>query len=470
MFGRLVRKELLAYLLDHRFIAVFALCALLTALSVYAGSWNYVQRLQEYHTVSESNRRAFQETVLDKGRIVDLLWTGYRWNRPPEVLSTVVYGLSGTQGREALLRYQLPPFTESSIFAGDLAHAVFRVLDIAFIVKVVLSLAVLLFTHDAICGEKERGTFRLYASFSVPRSTLALSKLVGSIVAVLVPFVLVFLLASTVLALFPEIELRKSDWMRMVALLGSFALYLSVFVAFGLLTSALTHRRSVAFLWSLMLWTVWLFVVPNLAADAAQRLVPAHSFYDLQRLRTALRWEIKEKRQKAFGDYYRSHPVKDWNALSEAQLQEIRDASYKINTWWDTEFFSRLGALQAERRNQMRLQQRLAMALSAVSPVSVVSYISMDLARTSYVQQDRMEDALNAYTTSLNGYVRDKQRQTSAYEKGADLTDFPWFIYQRDEALRECLSRNAIHFVNLALLAILGFSGAYVVILQYDVR
>ena len=59
----------------------------------------------------------------------------------------------------------------------------FGVLDLAFIVKVVLSLCVLLFTYDAICGEKEQGTLRLYASYPVSRSAQALAKLAGSTVA-----------------------------------------------------------------------------------------------------------------------------------------------------------------------------------------------------------------------------------------------------------------------------------------------
>ncbi len=231
MFGRLVQKELLTHLLDFRFIAVFALCALLSSLSVYVGGRNYDRRLREYTSVSESNRRAFQESSLDIGRLYDLINIGYRWNRRPEVLSPVVYGLSGTLGWEAIIRYQRPPLFETSPFVTDPIHALFGVLDLAFIVKLVLSLAVLLFTYDAVCGEKETGTLRLYASFPAPRSTLALAKLIGSTAAVLVPFVFACLLASAVLALSPEVGLQADDWMRMVALMVVFALYLMVFAA-----------------------------------------------------------------------------------------------------------------------------------------------------------------------------------------------------------------------------------------------
>ena len=96
----------------------------------------------------------------------------------------------------------------------------------------------LLLIYDAVCGEKEAGTLRLYASFPVRRSSIAMAKLVGSAIAVLVPFAFSFLLASAVMALSPELGLQEEDWGRMAALMIIFVLYLMVFAAFGLWGSA----------------------------------------------------------------------------------------------------------------------------------------------------------------------------------------------------------------------------------------
>ncbi len=51
-----------------------------------------------------------------------------------------------------------------------------------------------------------------------------------------------------------------------------------------------------------------------------------------------------------------------------------------------------------------------------------------------------------------------------------DASDFVWFTYRDQELLGDCLSRNLFHLLNLVFLAILGFAGAYVAILRYDVR
>ena len=466
MFSRLVQKELLHHLLDFRFVVVFALCALLSALGMYVGGQNHLRQLQQYQVVSEKNRTDIQ-TSLKGTSLWDLTWRGYRWNRRPEVLSSVAYGMSGNLGQEVHIQYRRPLQFEASLFATDPIHALFGVLDLAFIVKVVLSLCMLLFTHDTVCGEKEGGTLRLYASFPVARSTIALTKLVGSTVAVLVPFVFAFLLAGLVLALSPGLELRGGDWMRMVALMGAFALYLTVFAGFGIWASALTHRRMTAFLGLLGLWTVWLFVIPNLAVDVVQRLVPNQSVYDLDRRSSALREEIRKGREAEEKDYRQRNPVQDWDALPEARRRELLEGQRRISDRWDTQFYTRLIHFQTEWHNEMRRQQNWTMVLSALSPLSAISFVSMDLARTGIVQQERVENALSAYLVYMAEFIREKQAQPS---QGRVLTDFSLFTYQDNDPLGGCLSRNALHILDLTLLAILGFAGAYVAILRYDVR
>lgn len=474
MFGRLVRKEIAHHLLDFRFTAVFALCALLAGLAMYTGVETYTRQLQEYQTVSETNRRALQENSLDQGRLFDLVWLGYPWNRRPEVLSPVAYGLSGALGRQVLLRYQTLPDFESSVFETDPIHLLFEVLDLSFIVKVVLSLCVLLFTYDAVCGEKEAGTLRLYASYPVSRSTMALSKLVGCTLAVLVPLVFVFLVSATVLALFPEVALTGADWARIASIMGVFTLYLVVFAAFGIFVSALVSRRLTAFLALLGLWALWIFVVPNVALDMARRLVPVRSYYRLQKEANALDWKIRKNITSEMQAYEAEARVANGDSLSQAEQERLgaayRQARYKIETRGDAQYFSGLSRLQTEWRDRLRRRSRLVSLFSALSPLGAASFASMDLARTGFVQQERIEDALNAYLISLAQFVRRKNQQSFDSFEGMDLSDFPWFTYRDRDTLEACLARNAFAILNLALLALLGFAGAYVAILRYDVR
>ena len=75
------------------------------------------------------------------------------------------------------------------------------------------------------------------------------------------------------------------------------------------------------------------------------------------------------------------------------------------------------------------------------------------------------------FKVQLSQYVQEKTRKALGRTfEGVDLTDFAWFTYQENDSLGQCLSRNTFHILNLALLAIAGFTGAYVAILRYDVR
>ena len=210
MLARLVQKELLNYLLDFRFITILSLCTLLSILSVYVGTRTYDRQLREHNFVAEKNPTFIKDSV-NKGYLYFLELYGYQWNRPPEVLSPVVYGLSGDIGQVAHIRQQRLWRLEDSLFSVDPTYALFEILDFAFIVKVILSLCVLLLTYDAVCGEKETGTLRLYASFSVPRSALALAKLAGSTIAVLVPFLFSFVLTSVIMTMNPNLDMQVQD-------------------------------------------------------------------------------------------------------------------------------------------------------------------------------------------------------------------------------------------------------------------
>ena len=116
MFVRLVQKELMAYLFDFRFILVFALCAFLSALGIYVGSQNYRRQTKEYHAMVKTHRERLQ-IYIDQGDISRLRQFGYHWNRRPEVLSPVVYGLSGKLGQEIQLHIDRTPRFEASLFA-----------------------------------------------------------------------------------------------------------------------------------------------------------------------------------------------------------------------------------------------------------------------------------------------------------------------------------------------------------------
>ena len=74
-------------------------------------------------------------------------------------------------------------------------------LNFLFVVSTVFSLLALLFTFDAVDGERETGTIRLTLANAIPRDRFLLGKLVGGYFVFVVPFLVSFLLGLLLLAL-----------------------------------------------------------------------------------------------------------------------------------------------------------------------------------------------------------------------------------------------------------------------------
>lgn len=508
MFRVLVEKELRHYLLDWRFVGILVSCVTLSVLGVYSGVENYLQELEAYSDESELYRNRMQNWVADDN-YYELGARGVSWTRPPQPLAAIVYGLTGGLGREVTTRFFMrrihEPFVnfESSPLEKNPVPAVFGVLDLEFVVRVLLSVAVILLTYDAVCGEKEEGTLRLCASFPVRRSTIALSKLAGSAVALLIPLVLSFLLAALVLSALADVELTADHWLRFGCLLVLFAIYLLVFAGWGIWFSSLARRRSAAFLWLLGLWALWVFVIPGAAVRIARYVVPVPGIDQAERQADAWRWEAIGRIDEGLGEHidrnmqhffdrasaYNRTVDWDfdpretrWDDLSDAKKEALRVMNrYEgpVLQIWDRgmrDYHERIRTAQTERRNLMRRQQKWAEVLAGLSPVASTRLVAMDLAQTGVLRHERLVDAVSAYQSYFTQFIWKVDPEFGGLfriggtSESPTLSGFtPFSITERDP-VSEAMARNALSFLNLVILAILGFAGAYVAILRYDVR
>ena len=89
---------------------------------------------------------------------------------------------------------QGPPATVSDSIAHLLGH-----LDFLFVVGTVFSLLALLFTFDAVAGEREAGTLRINLANALPRDLFLWSKLIGGYIVFVVPFLVAFLFGLLVI-------------------------------------------------------------------------------------------------------------------------------------------------------------------------------------------------------------------------------------------------------------------------------
>ena len=94
----------------------------------------------------------------------------------------------------------------------------FPPLDFLFIVTIIMSLLAILFSYDAITGERQSGTLRLMIANSVSRTTILFGKFIGGIASLIIPFILSLLVGALYISVNPSIQWDGSAWAELALL------------------------------------------------------------------------------------------------------------------------------------------------------------------------------------------------------------------------------------------------------------
>jgi len=185
MLMTLIQKEVMQHILSVRFVALLLMCLLLIPLTLSINYRNYRQNLVDYQeSVKLANIE--EKTVNPKMPLEPELEVSKLFLKPTP-LSVFANGLG-----DALPSYfgmtrngiiQGAPALVSDSLSYLLGH-----LDFLFLVGTVFSLLALLFTFDAVAGEREAGTLRITLANSLPRDLFLWSKLIGGYIVFVVPF------------------------------------------------------------------------------------------------------------------------------------------------------------------------------------------------------------------------------------------------------------------------------------------
>ena len=368
MFWLLVEKELKAIILSPKFVATFGICSLLMLLSLFIGIQEYNHSVATYHTARQLTDRQLQG---------EDSWWGVQTKafREPDAMQVFVSGVDYDVGRLSQISTWTEVKLESSVYSDDSLFAIFRFVDFTFIVQVVLSLFAILFTYDAINGERESGTLKLALSNAVPRARYVLAKFVGSWIGLTVPILIPILLAVLTVILL-GIPMSDGGWPKLAMLLLASVLYFTFFIAFGILVSALTKRSAVSFLILLVTWVALVLIIPRAATMAAGQVVHVDSVAELDAKKDRYstdRWmayrdsrmRLRDERDQVTSGMTREERETYEAANREAWVQEEEDL--RQETMEEIGAYAR--KLDEERNNQKGQMQQVAFGVVAVLPV-----------------------------------------------------------------------------------------------------
>lgn len=487
MFATLVRKELRAVILSPKFVATFAVLSVLLLLSVYIG----IQEYQEGVTQYEAATKISEQRILEQTSWHSIYDKSYRAVDPMQVF---VSGLGYDIGRWSEVSADNSIKLRNSAYSDDPVFAVFRVVDFAFIVQVVFALFAILFTYDAINGEREQGTLRMVFANAVPRAQYLVAKCVGSWLGLVVPVCIPILLSLLLVILF-KVPLTDGDWVKVILLVGISILYITLFIVLGVFISSLTKRSSASFLLSLVVWVALVLIIPRASVMAAGQIVQVPQRAEIEAQRDGFaqdRWaqfynEMEERLLEVFDPD--AEETGDDEVFDEEAMwarMKAEDASRKVVQAEIEEFEARL---LEDWRHRKESQQRLGLTLSRFSPASVYQLAAMSLAGTDLSMKPRYESALKQYRKEFNTFIDEKQSQsgqvggvmiqigseegvkisTSRDNDGLDLSGRPTFTPPK-QRLSEVVQPVVADIGLLAFGIMFCFVGAFVSFNRNDLR
>jgi ABC-2 type transport system permease protein len=403
MIKLIARKELLELWRDGRLRWAAGLLLLLLLVSLWSG-WRHYRRVSAEHEAVRQSERArwlnqgarHPHTAAHYGTYVF---------KPLLPLSVVDAGITPYVGVTAHLEAH-----ERNIFQYKPAEDAptvrrFGELTAALTLQMLIPLLLILLLFTAFVGEREQGTLRLLLSLGVKRRDLALGKIAGLALPLLLLLAPVVVLGIVALWLNAGSLAIRLTWGRLALMALSYLLYFGVIIGLTLSVSARAGSARQALVVLLGFWFLNCLAAPQVVTDLAALLHPTPSSLEFV---AALRAELQQ--QKQIGELtteYRARLVKEYSVSSAEELPISPDGLALVEN-------EEIGDRIQERHfnqlwNTYERQERLYQAGALFAPMLAVQSLSMSLAGTDLPQQRHFVEAAETYrqdlVQSLNRYV-----------------------------------------------------------------
>ena len=402
MLTTLIQKEMMHHILSVRFVALLLMCVLLIPLTLSINYRRYNQSLVDYQ---ESVKRTQTETKENPPSAQDPNTEVSKLFLKPTPLSVFANGLE-----EALPTYL--GMTRNGVRQGSagisqasVAYALGN-LDFLFIVGTVFSLLALLFTFDAVAGEREAGTLRINLSNPLPRDVFLWSKLIGGYIVFVVPFLVSFLLGLLLLVGqgFPLGEPKVALSVLGLTLIS--LLYIAVFFAIGVVISTYLDNAKTALIVAFTFWVFAVLIAPRGAFVVAKLVAPTRTqqavYMEKSALHNNLSKDKDEKLWKKMHETLGSGGSLGINLSDRGTQEKMDKLRGPIEEQFRLEYQNQAGKIDRDYQREKDRQEQVGELLSRIAPTASLTYFAMNLTQTGKLKRDTYFQTGERYYNQLD--------------------------------------------------------------------
>lgn len=477
----IAKKEMLVLLYSPRFILMSVTAFILILLALVVG---YVNFDLERNIATSGQQYAEDEMTQSR----NLTSAGFQTIRKPVKLSIFDIGVTGVLGRQGETKHGLRSSMKDSPASTDPSLSLFGGFDLTFIVAEIMALLALLFSYDAISGEKENGTLKAVMANRISRTSIFAGKVVGITIPVILTFLIPFLAGLLVLLLTFGISFSPEEWLRLSAMAAASILYMAIFTMVGITASTLTHSRFNSLMLCLFLWVIAVAIFPSLVIQGVTEFAsPMSKSEFIEKQRAVLR-DDSYRQDKRLEEYFKEHPTtgKQW---TEDKIWE------KVRMQIDLEQGAAMEKEWAQYELSNKKAELSALLLSIISPTSAYRNIQHALADTGPAMLGNLNDARVRYEKVFSAYAWDKafnpdkkvpRTRSIDYDfsnenlitakaldvpepPALDISKMPRFEYH-SVSLETAISNVILQLGSLAFSFVVFLAISFVAFLRYDVR
>ena len=478
MLITLIQKEIMHHILSVRFVALLLMCVLLIPLNFHINYHHYLKRQVDYQeTLKDENNKDTADQPWKQRKTTDPNLEVSKLILKPTPLSVFAKGLESA----------LPSYlgmTRNGIRRGEAALSTAPVatllghLDFVFVVSTVFSLLALLFTFDAVAGEREAGTLRITLANALPRDIFLWSKLIGGYLVFIVPFLISLIIGLFVLV-WQGFPLAEPDvFPRLLGLTFISLLYIGVFFAIGAVISIYFDSSKTALIVAFTIWVFAVLILPRVGFLAAQIVAPTSTAESVYREKAAQRAELhaalEMERGKIMGrmiqesNTLQGEKTTGFFRLDEEFVNKMNEEMAPVEEEARLKYNELAAQLDRRYAQERKHQDAIGINFSRITPTSSFIFLATDATQTGQMKRDTYFQTGTRYYETLDAEMFSKISDAALIQSEEIPSPMPPPPL-RELTLGETLQHAALDLLLLCFFAVVLTTIAFLKFFRLDI-